>query len=89
MPKDVQINMDASGSEEPSGSGEKKPRWESPAQTFDPNTMSLKQYQKKMQKKHRKESNRNVKRTDDLTDMLQNFSGLQEKDDYNFNDYFK
>lgn len=69
---------------------EKKPRWENPMQAFDPDTMSLKKYQKKAQKKHRKETNRNVKRADDLTNMFQNFTGMKEDtDDYDFNEYFK
>lgn len=90
LSKDVRINMDASstGSESVDKS-EKLERWETPLQEFDPQSMSLKKYQKKMQKKARKEGNRNVKRTDDLTLAFQSFSGLKDKDEYDFNAYFE
>nr|XP_045594096.1 guanine nucleotide-binding protein-like 3 homolog [Procambarus clarkii] len=90
LSKDVRINMDASstGSESVDKS-EKLERWETPLQEFDPQSMSLKKYQKKMQKKARKEGNRNVKRTDDLTLAFQSFSGLKDKDEYDFHAYFE
>ena len=68
---------------------EKKERWETELQEFDPSKMSLKQFQKKMQRKSRKENNRNKKRADDLTSAFEKFSGLKESsEDYDFNDYF-
>lgn len=68
---------------------EKKERWETELQEFDPSKMSLKQFQKKMQRKSRKENNRNKRRADDLTSAFENFSGLKESsEDYDFNDYF-
>lgn len=78
-----------SNSLEEENTTEKKERWETELQEFNPNTMSLKKFQKKMQKKARKENNRNKKRTDDLTAAFENFSGLKDSaDDYDFNDYF-
>ncbi|XP_076040959.1 nucleostemin 1 isoform X2 [Oratosquilla oratoria] len=71
---------------------EKKERWETKIAEFDPATISLKKYQKKMQKKARKEKSRNVKRMDDLADVMTTFGGLKDKaenDDYDFNDYFE
>lgn len=89
LPKGVHINMDTKSNDD-QAVAEKRPRWENPMQAFDPDTMSLKKYQKKAQKKHRKETNRNVKRADDLTNMFQNFTGMKEdEDDYDFNEYFK
>lgn len=70
---------------------EKKERWETTLQEFDPKTISLEKYQKKMQKKARKENNRNIKRADELTTAFQSFSGLKEDDDddeYDFEEYF-
>ena len=66
---------------------EKKPRWETQLPTFDPETMSLQNYQKKMMKKVRKERNRNEKRMNNLADEL---DGLMNKktEDYNFDEYF-
>ncbi|XP_069948877.1 uncharacterized protein [Cherax quadricarinatus] len=88
LSKDVCINMDAIPTgNEPTKESEKKQRWETILQDFDPQTMSMKKYQKKMQKKVRKENRRNVKRADDLTDALEGFSGLKDDDDddYDFN----
>lgn len=88
LSKDVCINMDAIPTgNEPTKESEKKQRWETILQDFDPQTMSMRKYQKKMQKKVRKENRRNVKRADDLTDALEGFSGLKDDDDddYDFN----
>lgn len=90
LSKEVCVSMDS----EPNSKGEdstteKKERWETELQEFDPSKMSLKQFQKKMQRKSRKENNRNKRRADDLTSAFENFSGLKESsEDYDFNDYF-
>lgn len=89
LSKDVQINI-ADGKTDSTDVSEKKARWETTLKEFNPQTMSMKAYQKKMQKKVRKEKNRNVKRTDDLTDALEKFSGLNDSnDDYDFDSFDK
>lgn len=85
----IKISMDTKENNN-SEEAEKKPRWETEPEDFDPSTMSLKKAQKKAQKKTRKEGNRNVKRADDLTAAFTNFTGLKDKDDdYDFNDFDK
>lgn len=90
LSKDVCVTVDKENDGmEDDGTTEKKERWETELQEFDPSKTSLKQFQKKMQRKARKENNRNKKRTDDLTAAFESFSGLKEStDDYDFNDYF-
>ncbi|KAK4316977.1 hypothetical protein Pmani_011915 [Petrolisthes manimaculis] len=90
LPKDIRINMDETTKTSKSKEvEEKKKRWETPLKEFDPQTMSLNKFQKMMQKKARKEGNRNVKRTDDLTAAFESMPGLEDKDeDYKFEDYF-
>lgn len=88
--KDVCINLEPSKKkkkdEQPQ---EKKPRWETELPTFDPETMSLQKYQKKMMKKARKERNRNEKRMDGLADELVSLMGSKKTEDYDFNEYFE
>ena len=60
-------------------------------QEFDPSKMNMKKYQKLVQKKARKERNRNVGRTDSLVDAFKTFGGIdntKNDDAYDFNDYF-
>lgn len=90
LSKEVCVSMGKEGtSMEEGNTAEKKERWETELQEFDPSTMSIAKFQKKMQKKARKENSRNKKRTDDLTSAFENFTGLKEStEDYDFNDYF-
>lgn len=81
LPKDIHIDMEMAPASADSEKSEKKDRWETVLQEFDLETTSLKKYQKKMLKKTRKEINRNVKRADDLTTALENFSGLRDSKD--------
>ncbi|KAK7077881.1 Guanine nucleotide-binding protein-like 3 [Halocaridina rubra] len=83
----VRINMEPLPESENPKKSEKKPRWETERPVFDPETMSLQKYQKKMMKKVRKERNRNEKRMDGLTLELDNLQCGNE--DYDFNEYFK
>merc|ERR1719342_678087 len=87
LASNIKISMDTKVNNN-EDEAEKKPRWETEPQDFDPSTMSLKKAQKKAQKKSRKEGNRNIKRTDELTAAFTNFTGLKDKDDdYDFNDF--
>ncbi|KAG0712941.1 Guanine nucleotide-binding protein-like 3 [Chionoecetes opilio] len=93
LAKEVCVNMESeSTSKAEDSTTEKKERWETELPQFDPAITSMKVFQKKMQKKARKENNRNKKRADDLTDAFENFSGLKEpkepSEDYDFNEFW-
>lgn len=85
--KQVCINMEPPPEDDKAKKDEKKPRWETQLPTFDPETMSLQKYQKKMMKKARKERNRNVKKIDGLVSELDGLKCTNE--DYDFNEFFE
>merc|ERR1719233_493275 len=85
--KEVCINLDPQPENKKAKEEEKKPRWETQVPTFDPETMSMQKFQKKMMKKARKEKNRNVKRIDSLVDELDTLKCANE--DYDFDEHFE